>query len=59
MPETKRLIVAMSDLPCSIIIVGVGNEAFIGMQELDGDDGRLNANGRYASRDIVQFVAFN
>ena len=32
MPQTKELIVQMSELPCSIIIVGVGNEAFEGMQ---------------------------
>ena len=28
------------------------------MEELDGDDVRVNYNGRTASRDIVQFVAF-
>ena len=59
MPETKKLIVQMSELPCSIIIVGVGNERFLGMQELDGDGGRLQSNGRSAKRDIVQFVALS
>lgn len=28
------------------------------MNELDSDNGRLNLNGHYASRDIVQFVPF-
>lgn len=28
------------------------------MEELDGDVVRLSSNGRYASRDIVQFVPF-
>lgn len=40
----------------SIIIVGVGNEDFSAMEELDGDDKRVSAGGRMASRDIVQFV---
>ena len=59
MPATKELIVSMSELPCSVIIVGVGNERFLGMQELDGDGGRLQSNGRFAKRDIVQFVALS
>ena len=33
-------------LPCSIIIVGVGNESFRKMDVLDGDGARLtNSNG--------------
>ena len=28
------------------------------MNELDSDNGRLSLNGKYASRDIVQFVPF-
>ena len=38
MVETKRMIVEISKLPCSIIIVGVGNEDFDMMHELDSDD---------------------
>ena len=41
MPETQKLIVEMSTLPCSVIIVGVGNEAFRNMEVLDGDGERL------------------
>lgn len=41
MAETKRLIVESSELPTSIIIVGVGNANFNMMEELDGDDGVL------------------
>ncbi len=37
MDVTKDLIVRASRLPLSIIIIGVGNEDFINMQELDGD----------------------
>lgn len=52
-------IVAASRLPCSIIIVGVGNADFTNMEQLDGDDGKLMDNNRnYATRDIVQFVRF-
>lgn len=42
----------------SIIIVGVGNADFGAMEELDGDVVRLSSNGRFAERDIVQFVPF-
>ncbi|KAG7154014.1 copine-8-like [Homarus americanus] len=58
MPQTKEAIVNASALPMSIIIVGVGNADFDNMEELDGDTVRLSSNGRYASRDIVQFVPF-
>jgi hypothetical protein len=37
MSETKRLIVEASTLPLSIIIIGVGNEKFKAMKELDSD----------------------
>lgn len=47
-------------MPCSIIIVGVGNANFSSMEALDGDGGRLrNSRGQPAARDIVQFVEFN
>ena len=57
--ETKRLIVEASKLPCSIIIVGVGNEDFEMMVDLDSDDKLLKDDkNRKAKRDIVQFVRF-
>lgn len=60
MPATKDLVCQLADLPCSIIIVGVGHANFDAMEELDGDDGRLrNSRGVAANRDIVQFVKFN
>jgi hypothetical protein len=60
MGETKAAIVDLSSLPCSIIIIGVGNADFSSMDELDGDGGRLRDDrGRPCVRDIVQFVAFN
>ena len=40
----------------SILIVGVGQADFSQMDALDGDQARLSAGGRVASRDIVQFV---
>ena len=47
-------------MPCSIILVGVGNADFGAMEELDGDDGVLkNSRGQAVARDIVQFVEFN
>lgn len=41
MPETKATIVELSHLPCSVIIIGVGDADFTQMHELDGDDGVL------------------
>ncbi|KAF8051869.1 hypothetical protein N665_1658s0005 [Sinapis alba] len=57
--ETKDALVSASDLPLSILIVGVGGADFKEMEILDGDRGeRLeSSSGRVASRDIVQFVA--
>ena len=54
--DTKAAIVSCSDLPMSIIIVGVGDADFSAMEELDSDKGLLRAAGRVAARDIVQFV---
>ena len=50
--ETKALLRSVSMLPMSIIIIGVGDEDFSEMEELDGDD----VKPRTGSRDIVQFV---
>ncbi|XP_065066720.1 copine-8-like isoform X1 [Rhopilema esculentum] len=58
MERTKDAIVKAALLPMSIIIVGVGSDAFEAMEELDGDEVRLSANGVSAARDIVQFVPF-
>jgi hypothetical protein len=56
--ETKDALVRASDLPLSILIVGVGNADFSQMEILDADKGhRLESStGRIATRDIVQFV---
>ncbi|MCL4121366.1 UNVERIFIED_CONTAM: hypothetical protein GTU68_052726 [Idotea baltica] len=56
MRDTKRALVEASNLPLSVIIVGVGEEDFGAMEELDGDEQRLSSDGLFASRDIVQFV---
>uniref|UniRef100_A0A7E4V1A0 Copine-3 n=1 Tax=Panagrellus redivivus TaxID=6233 RepID=A0A7E4V1A0_PANRE len=58
MKNTKSAIINASELPLSIIIVGVGQANFDKMDELDADDTTLSVNGRCASRDIVQFVPF-
>jgi hypothetical protein len=54
--ETKRSIIGASDLPVSIIIIGVGDEDFSAMDDLDSDDKLLRSGGMVAKRDIVQFV---
>lgn len=59
MDKTIDLVIDASSLPCSIVIVGVGDEDFEKMEALDADYGRLkNKAGREAKRDIVQFVKF-
>ena len=59
MKETKELIVQASKLPCSIIIVGVGNSDFDQMIDLDSDENLLKDHkNQFATRDIVQFVKF-
>ena len=39
MTETKRALIRASHLPMSVIIVGVGNADFAGMNALDCDEG--------------------
>lgn len=56
-PAIQQLIAA-SDSPMSIIIVGVGPADFSQMNFLDGDKGLLTHGGQTAKRDIVQFVPF-
>lgn len=58
--ETIDSIIKGCDLPLSIIIVGIGNESFTKMDQLDANDIPLCAsNGQVMKRDIVRFVAFN
>ncbi|CAI9780542.1 unnamed protein product [Fraxinus pennsylvanica] len=56
--ETIDSLVRASDLPLSILIVGVGGADFTQMEILDADNGRRleSSTGRIATRDIVQFV---
>ncbi|KAI5675980.1 hypothetical protein M9H77_06930 [Catharanthus roseus] len=56
--ETKDALVRASDLPLSILIVGVGGADFTQMEILDADNGKRleSSTGRIATRDIVQFV---
>ncbi|XP_062517129.1 copine-8-like [Corticium candelabrum] len=56
--ETKAAIVRASGLPMSIIIIGIGDADFTAMTVLDADVVRLESNGKFAERDIVQFVPF-
>lgn len=57
--QTIDSIVRASELPISIIIVGVGNADFSLMKFLDSDDKVLTSkSGKKAQRDIVQFVSY-
>ncbi|XP_045796526.1 protein BONZAI 3-like isoform X2 [Trifolium pratense] len=55
--ESINAVVNASDLPLSILIVGVGGADFTSMEVLDADNEVLrNSTGCVAARDIVQFV---
>jgi copine 1/2/3 len=56
--KTVRAIIEASDVPMSIIIVGVGKANFEQMDMLDADDGLLRQGNAVAKRDIVQFVPY-
>lgn len=57
--EAKDSIVAASNSPMSIIIIGVGFADFEDMKKLDSDDNLLvSSKGVSAVRDIAQFVPF-
>lgn len=60
MPQTRQRLVDLSKLPCSVIIVGLGDEEdFELMEELDGDDVKLtDDDDKECERDIVQFVEY-
>jgi hypothetical protein len=60
MQQTKDIIVEAAKLPISIIIIGIGDDNFINMIELDGDKVAIkNKKGEKCERDIVQFVRYN
>jgi hypothetical protein len=52
--ETKQLLVEASDDPLSIVIVGIGDADFSGMQFLDYHDPKTDEG-----RDITKFVRFS
>jgi hypothetical protein len=58
--QTANLICQAAYLPISIIIIGIGNDDFGLMEQLDGDETPLRDSfNRPCVRDIVQFVKYN
>ncbi len=58
--KTIDLIVKGSELPLSILIIGLGDDDFAKMDILDADDNPLKSTtGQFMQRDIVQFVEFD
>ena len=58
--ETIDAVIEASFLPFSLIIIGIGNDHFQEMIQLDGDDSPLiSSSGIKRMRDVVQFVPFN
>lgn len=60
LPATKDVIVKLSFLPCSLIIVGIGNNIDWGkMDQFNKASGKMkDSNGRECMRDILEFVPF-
>lgn len=58
MKETIHALKKASELPISIIIIGVGDNDFTNMVQLDGDNIQMSGKGKNM-RDIVQFVPLN
>ena len=54
--DTANAVVKASELPMSIIIIGVGKAGFGQMERLDGDGQALTGKSGAKGRDIVQFV---
>ena len=60
MADTIDELVEASFLPISVIIIGIGDNDFSSMVELDADNEPLfDRNKRKAVRDLVQFVQYN
>jgi hypothetical protein len=60
MADTIDELVEASFLPISVIIIGIGDNDFSSMVELDADENPLyDRNKRKAARDLVQFVQYN
>ena len=58
--KTIDAVIEASFLPFSLIIIGIGNDHFQEMIQLDGDDAPLiSSSGIKRMRDVVQFVPFN
>ena len=58
--KTIDVLVEGSFLPLSVIIIGIGNDHFQEMIQLDGDEIPLiSSNGVKRMRDLVQFVPYN
>lgn len=58
MQGTVDSLVQGSDLPLSVIIVGVGKADFDKMEILDGDKGLVDSKGKKSTRDLCQFVPY-
>jgi len=58
--DVVDLLVSASELPLSVIMIGVGNADFKKLEALDADKNALkDSRGKVAKRDIVQFVPYN
>ena len=59
MNDTISTIIKASELPLSIIIIGVGDTDFRNMDILDANREPLQYNGQRSVRDIVKFIPFS
>jgi len=57
MAASLDLIVKMSHKPASLVIVGIGNEDFSRMKELNNEE-LIDSDGNKAARGMVHFVHY-
>eukprot|EP00172_Hildenbrandia_rubra_P002437 Plantae.Rhodophyta-Hildenbrandia_rubra.ctg3285.p1 GENE.Plantae.Rhodophyta-Hildenbrandia_rubra.ctg3285~~Plantae.Rhodophyta-Hildenbrandia_rubra.ctg3285.p1 ORF type:complete len:668 (-),score=95.21 Plantae.Rhodophyta-Hildenbrandia_rubra.ctg3285:2390-4393(-) len=55
---TVAELIKLSELPLSLIVIGIGKEDFRKMKELEGSRKPLQRGNVFAKRNIVQFVPF-
>ncbi|KAI9549155.1 hypothetical protein GHT06_005470 [Daphnia sinensis] len=57
--QVAKAITEASELPMSVLIVGIGPTSFTSVTRIEEDIKKLSQNGRNAARDVVQYAQFN
>lgn len=55
----NQAIIEASELPMSVLVVGIGPTTFTSLTRLEEDTKKLSHNGHKTARDILQYAQFN